>query len=141
MSVAYDILTEVLGENMPLFGGAGSYIYKQRQRLESGEVLIANVRAETMKRVTNGHLRYRPTLLGGCTKVGECDSYLLGDFISCLTCEGSIIKPQKLNEAIQDAERELAVYEEGSGEYQITKGDRDRLVRYRNRLIGTVEVE
>jgi hypothetical protein len=141
MSVAYDILTEVLGENIPLFGGVGSYINKQRQRLESGEAQIADVRAETMKRVANGHLRYRPTLLGGCTKVGECDSYLLGDFTTCLSCEGSIIKPQKLDEAIKDAERELAVYEEGSGEYQITKGDWDRLVRYRHRLINVMEVE
>lgn len=141
MSVAYDILTEVLGENIPLFGGVGSYINKQRQRLVSGEAHIADVRAETMKRVANGHLRYRPTLLGGCTKVGECDSYLLGDFTTCLSCEGSIIKPQKLDEAIQDAERELTVYEEGSGEYQITKGDWDRLIRYRHRLINAMEVE
>ncbi|CAI8922657.1 hypothetical protein EMIT0P258_50013 [Pseudomonas sp. IT-P258] len=141
MSVAYDILTEVLGENTPLFGGAGSYIAKQRQRLQDGDVIIADVRNETMKRVANGHLRYRPTLLGGCTKVGECDAFLLGDFTSCLTCEGSIIKPQKLDEAIADTQKELTMYEEGTGEYQLVSGDIERLLRYRRRLVDVVEVE
>ena len=52
----------------------------------------------------------------------------------------AIIKPYKLNAAIEDAENELYSYAEGSGEYQIVKGDIERLTAFKARLIDSVEV-
>lgn len=141
MSVAYDLVSELLGAENPLFGGVGGYADKQRQRLADGEVSIADVRAETEKQVSNGHIWYRPTLLGGCTKAGQCDEYLLGDFTACLACEGAIIKPENVSIAISESEAELAGYEAGTGEYQVAQGELRRLVKFSERLIAVVEVE
>lgn len=87
-----------------------------------------------------GAISYRPTLLGGCTKVGRCDSFLLGDYTECLSCEGAIIKPEKLNTAIEEATKEMSCYAEGSGEYQIVKADIERLSAFKARLIDTLEL-
>lgn len=129
MSIATQLLADVL-VGTPLFGGTGSYMEKQKIRVEGGELYVEDVRAETMIRVKNGEISYRATLLGGCTKVGRCDSFLLGDFTECLSCEGAIIKPEKVEEAIASTSAEMATYKEGSGEYQITKYDLDKLVSF-----------
>ncbi|MHC5349085.1 integrase [Metapseudomonas furukawaii] len=140
MSVANQLIADLLFSEEPLFGGTGSYMQKQKRRLEAGEIHIEDIRADTEQRVKNGAISYRPTLLGGCTKVGRCDSFLLGDYTECLSCEGAIIKPEKLNAAIEDATEELSCYAEDSGEYQITKGDLERLLSFKTRLIDTVEL-
>ena len=141
MSVANQLIADLLFNEEPLFGGTGSYMEKQKERVKTGEVQIEDVRADTEHRVKSGAISYRPTLLGGCTKVGRCDSFLLGDYSECLSCEGAIIKPDKLNAAIEDATYELCSYAEGSGEYQIVKGDIERLTAFKVRLIGSVEVQ
>lgn len=141
MAVANQLLADVLGKDTSLFGGTGSYMEKQKSRIENGEVCIEDVRTETLGRVKSGELSYRPTLLGGCTKVGRCDSFLLGDFVECLSCEGAIIKSEKISDAILTMNSEMAFYEKGSAEYQITKGDLDKLVSFQTRLIETVRVE
>ncbi|AIC22601.1 integrase [Pseudomonas chlororaphis] len=140
MSVANQLIADLLFDEEPLFGGTGSYMEKQKERIKSGEIQIEDVRADTEQRVKNGEISYRPTLLGGCSKVGRCDSFLLGDYTECLSCVGAIIKPDKLNAAIKDATDELCSYAEGSGEYQIVKGDIERLTAFKARLIDSVEV-
>lgn len=140
MSVANQLIADLLFNEEPLFGGTGSYMEKQKERIKSGEIQIEDVRADTEQRVKNGEISYRPTLLGGCSKVGRCDSFLLGDYTECLSCVGAIIKPDKLNAAIKDATDELCSYAEGSGEYQIVKGDIERLTAFKARLIDSVEV-
>lgn len=140
MSVANQLIADLLFDEEPLFGGTGSYMEKQKERFQSGEIRIEDVRADTEQRVKSGAISYRPTLLGGCTKAGRCDSFLLGDYSECLSCEGAIIKPDKLNAAIEDATDELCSYAEGSGEYQIVKGDIERLTAFKARLIDSVEV-
>ncbi|MNH87644.1 integrase [Pseudomonas veronii] len=140
MSVANQLIADLLFDEKPLFGGTGSYMEKQKERIKSGEIQIEDVRADTEQRVKNGEISYRPTLLGGCSKVGRCDSFLLGDYTECLSCVGAIIKPDKLNAAIKDATDELCSYAEGSGEYQILKGDIERLTAFKARLIDSVEV-
>ena len=140
MSVANQLIADLLFDEEPLFGGTGSYMEKQKERIKSGEIQIEDVRADTEQRVKNGEISYRPTLLGGCSKVGRCDSFLLGDYTECLYCVGAIIKPDKLNAAIQDATDELCSYAEGSGEYQILKGDIERLTAFKAHLIDSVEV-
>ncbi|MEB0043087.1 integrase [Pseudomonas sp. MH10] len=138
MSVANQLIADLLFKEDPLFGGTGSYMEKQKERVKAGEIQIEDVRADTEQRVKNGAISYRPTLLGGCTKVGRCDSFLLGDYTECLSCEGAIIKSAKLNTAIEDATSELSNYVEGSGEYQIVKGDIERLMAFKARLINTL---
>lgn len=140
MSVANQLIADLLFNDEPLFGGTGSYMEKQKERVKSGEIQIEDVRAETELRVKNGEISYRPTLLGGCSKVGRCDSFLLGDYTECLSCVGAIIKPDKLNAAIKDATDELCSYAEGSGEYQIVKDDIERLTSFKARLIDSLEV-
>lgn len=140
MAVANQLIADLLFKDEPLFGGTGSHMEKQKERVKAGEIQIEAVRADTEQRVKSGAISYRPTLLGGCTKVGRCDYFLLGDYIQCLSCESAIIKPSKLSAAIEDATIELCNYEEGSGEYQIVKGEIKRLRAFQARLIDTVEL-
>ncbi|MGP5450924.1 integrase, partial [Pseudomonas helleri] len=137
MAVANQLLADLLGKETSLFGGTGSYMEKQKARVESGELCVEDIRAETLSRVKNGELYYRSTLLGGCTKVGRCDSFLLGDFVECLSCEGAIIKSEKIDDAIVTMNSEIATYEKNSVEYQITKIDLDKLVSFQARVIET----
>lgn len=137
MSVANQLIAELLFSEEPLFGGTGSFMQKQAQRVEAGEIHIEEVCADTERRGKSGAINYRPTLLGGCTKVGRCDSFMLGDYTECLSCEGAIIKPEKLNAAIEGASEELSCYAVDSGEYQIVKGDIERLSAFKARLIDT----
>jgi hypothetical protein len=118
-----------------LFGGTGSYIEKQKARLKNGEVCIEDVRADTLIRVKNCEISYRPTFLGGCSKVGRCDYFLLGDFTECLICEGAIIQPEKVGHAIEAMTEELTLYSYGSGEYQVANGDLERLLSFKARFI------
>ncbi|MGO2451484.1 integrase [Pseudomonas taetrolens] len=139
MAVANQLLSDVLFRDAPLFGGTGSYMEKQKTRVEKGEVCVEDVRAETVVQVKSGSISYRDTLLGGCTKVGRCDSFMLGDFTECLSCEGAIIKPELVDDAIQVTTAELAGYADNTGEYQITKGDLERLSYFKARQINRVE--
>jgi len=140
MSVANQLVADLLFNEAPLFGGTGSYMEKQKKRFTAGEIHVEDVRMDTERRVRNGAISYRPTLLGGCTKAGHCDSFLLGDYTECLSCEGAIIKPEKLKTAISDATDELSHYTDDSGEYQIVKAEIDRLTAFRTRLVDTEEV-
>lgn len=141
IAVANQILTDVLGRDTPLFGGTGSYMEKQKRRLKDGDVHVEEVREETISKVKAGEIFYRPTLLGGCTKVGRCDFFLLGDFTACLACDGAIIKSDKVDVAIGEARAELMAYEEGSGEHQIVERELGRLVSFKTRLIDVVRIE
>ncbi|MEX6503377.1 integrase [Pseudomonas zhanjiangensis] len=140
MSVANQLIADLLLSEEPLFGGTGSYMEKQKERVKAGEIQIEDVRADTERRVKSGAISYRPTLLGGCTKAGRCDSFLLGDYTECLSCEGAIIKPEKLKAAIEGASNELDSYAEDSGEYQVVKSEIERLVAFKARLIDSMDV-
>ncbi|WP_282413345.1 MULTISPECIES: integrase [Pseudomonas] len=135
MAVANQLLSDVLFREAPLFGGTGSYIEKQKARFKNGEVCIEDVRADTLIRVKNCEISYRPTFLGGCSKVGRCDYFLLGDFTECLICEGAIIQPEKVGHAIEAMTEELTLYSYGSGEYQVANGDLERLLSFKARFI------
>ena len=137
MSVANQLIADLLFDEEPLFGGTGSYMQKQKERATAGEIHLEDIRADTIQLVKTGAISYRPTLLGGCTKVGRCDSFLLGDYTECLSCEGAIIKLDKLNSAIEDATVELCNYTEGSGEYQIVQKEIERLTSFKARVAGT----
>ncbi len=137
-SIAQELLSDLLGHSKTRFGGTGSYMEKQKVRLESGELWIEDVRSDTLNRVKNGEISYRSTLLGGCTKVDRCHSFMLGDFTACLTCEGAIIKLDKVDDTINSLELELQSYDETSGEYQITKSDLEKIIEFKsNKILKT----
>lgn len=49
---------------------------------------IELLRVGAERRVKDGAVNYRSTLLGGCTKACRYDSFLLGCFTECFSCEG-----------------------------------------------------
>jgi len=134
IDMAHQIIADVLGSEEQLFGATGSYIEKQKLKGNS-KVNIEEFRKDTEKRVIKGELAYRETLLGGCTKIGECDEHMLGDYTSCLNCPGSIIKPDKLNSMLEQSENELANYEVGTGEHFIVQAEVDKLRNFQERKI------
>jgi hypothetical protein len=140
MNIAYDLLTHAFGDGAPLFGGTGSYISNQRRKMEEGDIHIAGLRKETEKQAADGKISFKTTLLGACTYIGKCSSYLLGDVTSCLTCADGIIEQDKLEEAIQDSEIDLALYEPGSGEHQIVEAELTSLRKFHQKFIPVVEV-
>jgi hypothetical protein len=140
MSVANQLISDLLFTEEPLFGGTGSYMEKQKKRVSYGEIHIEDLRSDTEKRVKNGAISYRSTVLGGCTKAGRCDALLLGEYTECLSCDGSVIKPSMLDAAIEDAKSELNSYAENSGEYQIVKDDLERMMVFKAKQIVTLEL-
>lgn len=135
MHAAYELITEVLGE-MPLYGGGGAQIEKQRNRIANYEITILEFRSETLKSVQAGELVWRPTLLGGCMKRGECDTYMLGQITGCLTCSGAAISPSKLDNAIEMTANEVMSFAPTSGEYQILSAELNELKDYRSKHVS-----
>ncbi len=141
-NVASSIVFDLLETEEPLFGKTGGYIQKQKEGLRKGEVRIEEVRSETEKKVDSGELAYKKTLLGGCMKNGRCDSFMLGDFTSCLTCDDASIKLSKVEAEIANCESELESYEKDSGEYQITLSELNRLTKFRDaKMIKSAALE
>lgn len=59
---------DVLNSTEPMFGGAGNFYERQRER---GEVMSRN---EVAKQMRAGLLAYREGPLGGCTRPGVCET-------------------------------------------------------------------
>ncbi|MGF6398407.1 integrase [Pseudomonas frederiksbergensis] len=140
LNIAYDLLAHAFGDGAQLFGGAGSYISNQRKRMDEGGIHIATLRKETEKQASDGKISFKVTLLGACTYTGKCDSYLLGDITSCLSCADGIIERDKLEEAIDGSEEDLSRYEPGSGEYQVVEAELASLKKFHQKFIPVVEV-
>lgn len=90
---------EVLNSKEPMFGGAGNFYQRQKER---GEIMT---REEVVTQMKSGLLSYQPGPLGGCTKPGGCDKrkgLALID-ISCATdgCKNLIGKHSKIIRVIQ----------------------------------------
>jgi len=114
------LFEDVFSSDATLMGGAGSYMEKLRSHVASGQLAILDAKEETIKLAHKGETAYRPTLLGGCTKVGPCDDFLLGDATACLSCDGAVIRSDKLDRLIAVTEVEASGYDVDSVEYQIT---------------------
>ncbi len=129
---AHQLIAHLNGSDGQLLGGAGNYIEKQKA---DGEINIEEFRKDTEKRFAKGELAYKETLLGGCTKIGECDEHMLGDVTSCLSCPGAIIKSDKLSAILEQSENELANYKVGTGEHFVVKAEVDKLRNFQERKI------
>lgn len=134
ISVSNQLIDDLLSGVEPVYGGTGSYIEKQKARIASGEIAIGEVRHETIERLRRGELAYRQTLLGGCSKVGRCDFFLLGDFTACLSCEAAVLKFDKIEAAIEMTSREIEKYDPTSGEYQVATAEMDRLLKFKAKI-------
>lgn len=134
------LFQDMFDSKSTLMGGTGSSLEKLKRRVEDGEISILIAKDETMKMAVKGEISYRKTLLGGCTKVGPCNEFMLGDLTACLSCEGANIRYDKLEFCISNAHSEMNIYPEESAEYQIAKMEATKLLNFRDKkLIVTVE--
>lgn len=134
------MMYDLLGSTDKLYGKTGGYVDRQRERLRDNKVLIENVRADTNKRVEKGELYYRDTLLGGCLKIGKCDSFVLGAITECLTCNEASIKGEKVDIQIKHLKEQLTYFEEIDGEYQVLLAELNKLVNYKQQKMVHKEV-
>lgn len=131
------LMDDMLGSTEKLYGKTGGYVERQREKLRDGEVLIEDVRSDTQKRVDQGELYYRDTLLGGCMTKDKCDSFMLGQITPCLTCDEGTIKQGKVNIQIKELTEQLTHFEQGSGEHQVMSAELDALVKYKQERMAT----
>lgn len=131
LETAEAILNDLMDEGVKLHGKTGSYLERQRSRLNNGEVLVEELKDETVKKVNNGEFSYRKTLLGGCTNDDVCECSILGEFADCLTSSCAVIKSGNVDELIASTTKELSTYNPESVEYLATKEELDELVRYK----------
>lgn len=118
---------EVLNSKEPMFGGAGNFYQRQKER---GEVMS---REEVAKRMKAGLLNYQPGPLGGCTKPGRCDKrkgLALID-ISCATdgCKNLVGKHSKIIRVIQLKRAAIAHITPGSITEVMEREDLEALER------------
>lgn len=90
---------DVLNSPEPMFGGAGTFYERQRER---GEIMS---REDISKQIKAGLLSYRAGPLGGCTRSGECETHKGLNLINvvCATdgCKNLIGKHSKIVRTIQ----------------------------------------
>lgn len=140
LSEAEKIIQTFLGADKKLFGKMGSYIERNRVDVTDGnEVVIAEKRKETIKRVKAGEVKLTETLLGGCTSTERCDKYALGDMTGCIGCDGAAIEEDKLVAEVKKLEDELSQYEPSSIEYKITVIEHSKLTDFRKKHFQTEE--
>lgn len=118
---------DVLNSKEPMFGGAGNFYQRQKER---GEVMT---REDVEKRMKAGLLSYTPGPLGGCTKTRGCDKrkgLTLID-ISCATdnCKNLVGKHSKIIRVIQLKRAAMAHVTLGSIEASIEKEELAALER------------
>jgi hypothetical protein len=144
LNVANKIVMTMLGSDQKLFGNMGTYIERNRVDLLGAKlppIAIAEKVYDTQKRVRAGELNYTKTLLGGCTINGKCDQYALGDFTSCIGCDGGIIEEQKVFQETNRIKEELTLYDTSSIEYDITFQEYVKLDNYSRKNFENAEVK
>lgn len=118
---------DVLNSKEPMFGGAGNFYQRQKER---GEVMS---REEVVRRMKAGLLNYQPGPLGGCVKPGGCDKrkgLALID-ISCATngCKNLVGKHSKVIRVIQLKRAAVANMAQDSIEARIEREELEALER------------
>ncbi len=118
---------EVLNSTEPMFGGAGSFYQRRKER---GEIMT---REDVQKQMKAGLLNYTPGPLGGCTKSGECDKRkgLAMVDVSCATedCKNLVGKHSKIIRVIQLKRAAMVHITPGSIEASIEKEELEALER------------
>ncbi|MCP4991705.1 MAG: integrase [Colwellia sp.] len=131
LATAESLLKDLLDEENSLHGKTGGYFEKQRERLGNEDVLVEEFLEVTAKKVHDGEVSYRKTLLGGCTNTDICSCSILGEFADCLTSKCAVIKSENIDSLIKSTEIELKSYNKHSVEYLSTKSELEDLIRYK----------
>jgi hypothetical protein len=110
---------EVLSSNHRLSGGKGVHIQLAKDK-EKVPVWLKDF-DETLKKVDSGEISYVSTSVGGCMRIGMCDSYGVADILPCVfECEYSVIGAdggKKLRTYKDELELGLDYMDEGSPAY------------------------
>lgn len=118
---------DVLNSKEPMFGGAGNFYQRQKER---GEVMT---RQDVAARMKAGLLSYTPNPLGGCTKPGGCDKRkgLAIIDIACAAdgCQNLVGKHSKIIRLIQLKRAAMAHITPGSMEAFFEREELDALER------------
>jgi len=133
ISIADLLLNDIFSESR-LFGKGGDYIMRIKSDLDSKQKsvnVIDDYKTNTLKKVKNGEINYRKTILGGCLNLAECKCRVLGEFTSCLSSECAIIKKDNVYKQISDITTALLSYEPNTGEYQVLKAELDALNKFK----------
>ncbi|RWU24950.1 integrase [Pseudomonas alkylphenolica] len=91
-------LKEVIMEKANLHGAAGIW-YERNLKKEYATNIVTNFQ-ETLKKIKQGLLSYKETILGGCFKVGECKERVHHNYVACVDCSSACIKEKKLDQSI-----------------------------------------
>lgn len=138
---ARNIIDILFNKEDVLLGKKGSYISKQTEKNRDNKINIVAEQKETEKKVHQGEIAYKKTLLGGCMKTSRCDDFMLGNFTSCINCQDAVIKKSNLDSIINDLKIELQEYDINSAEYQLSKAELDKLVIFRKNKISDMEIK
>lgn len=92
-------LKDVIMEEATLHGAAGTFYERNIKNSFLGNI-VTNF-SETLKKMKQGLISYKETILGGCLKVGECHERAHHNYVACLNCTNACIKEKKLDQSIQ----------------------------------------
>ncbi len=133
-SEACSYAVNVLLTDETLFGGHAAWV-THRVRGSDGTVAV-ETRAQTMRLFKQGQMHYRETLIGGCTKSGECDSPAL-DWLNttCISNNFSNLVGNltKLEQVVVEQERLVAALAPSSLMYRTEKTNLEVLTAAREK--------
>ncbi|WP_338920123.1 integrase [Pseudomonas silesiensis] len=109
-------LKDVIMEQASLHGAAGTWY--ERNVKNSFLINVATNFKETLRKVQQGLLSYKETILGGCLKVGECHERAYHNYVACLDCSNACIKEKKLDQSIQIQVKIIDSIPEGTFAYK-----------------------
>lgn len=143
-SEACSYAINVLLTDEALFGGHAAWV-THRLRGPEGHVAV-ETRAQTMRLFKQGQMHYRETLIGGCTKGGECDSPALDWLnLTCISnnCSNLVGSLSKLEQVVVEQERLVGALSPASLMYRTEKSNLDVLTAAQEKVRlerkGTIE--
>jgi hypothetical protein len=138
ISAGLGYILNVLIADGVLFGGHATWVDKCL-RDSTGAVVFD--RETTMGRFKKGELSYRETILGGCTKVGDCDDVVIKWLdIECLKgCPNMVVKLPNLERIIAAQTRLVSSLTPGSLEHRSEQADLEALLAFREKVIKKIE--
>lgn len=137
VSAGLSYILNVLIFDGVIFGGHASWV-DNRLRDSSGAVVFD--RETTMRRFKKGELSYRETILGGCTKVGDCEDVIIRWLdIDCLKgCPNLVVKLPSLGRIIAAQTRLVGSLTPGSPEHRFEKADLEVLLAVRENVFQKI---
>lgn len=95
---------DIIQSDEPLWGVQGEALTEGFSNEESGAVLNKS-REDLVREFTAGRIAYSETPLGACMSVSHCSRRPTLTVASCVGCISAVIKPSKVDSAIESLER------------------------------------